>query len=180
MCNPYAIAFGLSIAQQAYNYDAENKNAKYQEQVQKAQFALTKQAAVGNVTRQLTQLRLAEQERRDVAAQELSAITKQAKRVSGSVRASAADRGAAGGSIGSLLKDFELTERYSIAAALQESRYRTAALVMNEQSIFDTANNQIAGSTPMGVTHPSLLQPLLNVGAAGVGLYTDYLEADAE
>lgn len=155
-----------STSQQQSNADAQ---AKYQEQVYKANADIANRAAIQNYAA----LNQREIEQRAAAAQAIGQVSAQAKQAAGTARVAAGEAGVGGVSVDALLGDFERQQLAYTSSTLRNEKFAALQLASEKDAIHSQTEGRILSALPQPVQKPDFFGAALRIGTDLLGGYGD-------
>lgn len=170
MCTVSAV---LGSAQAGVNFALEDKAARDAIKYSEANAKVIGDAAVEDAVAKFSQLNLRGIQESDAASRQIQAISREARRATGNIKATSGASGAQGNSVEALTRDFEAQELTRIeivrkdleAGALQRESTGEGITAEAEQRIFNAQGPAVQG--------PSIFNALFSIGSSVLGGVAD-------
>ena len=178
MCNPAAVVMAIQAAQQVQSYRQEAANAQTQNDWQRLQFESNKDFALADFRQEQELTRRREAEEQALLDADVERITAESTRVRGTAAVTAAESGATGGAVTSVINDFLLQE---INYRDTISRRKEAIGLQADESLkaaHRTTRARIAGAQQPEAIKPNFSNLLLGIGGSSLGTFNQFYKWD--
>lgn len=176
MCDPVTAAVVLAVAASAAQSVGQQQAADYENHYQKMVYGETVKQANSAALEQYASLRQREAQESEAAANGIQKLTSEARMARSAATLQAAETGTTGGSVESLLRDFQRNELVSRGVAvsnLEATRLQIRAderqvAAQRQQRILEALPKPVMGpfDSPMGIVNAGL-----SAASAGFGAY---------
>lgn len=158
-----------SIATPVMSHVAQQQQASAMEEHQRRMYEVNKEIADRALVSKYTMISKRQAEEQDVAAQEISKISRQARIARSMAAVSAAEAGVTGLSVDNLMNDYYRKEFDFMTATQQQLRGTLFQLDMSKKEAVSEYQGRVMGATPQPVAYPSALATGISVAGGVAG-----------